>query len=192
MILARFNEAGHQLLNLVNDVLDLAKVEAGKYQLAAETFDLNGLGRELIATISPMAQKNSNSLYFEPNKQLPLIYTDRSMLRQILLNLLSNAAKFTKAGTINLSVSFDPASQHVQCRVGDTGIGMTNEQILHLFEPFTQGDASTTRRYGGTGLGLALCRHFIELLNGTIQVESVFGQGSIFTIVFPCLVEAID
>ncbi|WP_054537427.1 PAS domain-containing sensor histidine kinase [Herpetosiphon geysericola] len=190
--IGQINEAGHQLLTLVNDVLDLAKVEAGKYQIAAETFDLNGLGNELIATISPMAHKNANSLAFEPNKQLPLIHTDRAMLRQILLNLLSNAAKFTNHGSINLSMSFDPASQHVQCRVSDTGIGMTNEQILGLFEPFTQGDASTTRRYGGTGLGLALCRHFIELLNGTIQVESVFGQGSIFTIIFPCSVEAID
>lgn len=190
--IAQINDAGHQLLNLVNDVLDLAKVEAGKYQITAETFDLNSLVRDLIATINPMAQKNANSLYFEPNKHLPLIHTDRSMLRQILLNLLSNAAKFTKEGSINISVSFDPASQHVQCRVRDTGIGMSSEQMQRLFEPFIQGDASTTRRYGGTGLGLALCRHFIELLNGSIQVESVFGQGSIFTIVFPCLVEAVD
>jgi signal transduction histidine kinase/DNA-binding response OmpR family regulator len=180
--LAKIRDAGRHLLNLINDILDLSKVEAGKMDLYLEEVELAALLDEVRAIVEPLAASSGNR--FEVIGEAPgTLYTDRTKLKQILLNLLGNASKFTESGRIALELR--AASGALSFVVSDTGIGMTEEQLGRLFQAFSQADASTTRRYGGTGLGLAITKHFCEMLGGRIAVESTPGVGSTFTITLP-------
>jgi signal transduction histidine kinase/CheY-like chemotaxis protein len=184
--LEKIRIAGRHLLALINDVLDISKIEAGRMELHLERFSLAGMLSDVISTIAPLVEKNGNRLEVRGDTGGTL-FTDLTRLRQSLLNLLSNAAKFTEDGQITLEVdnqSFG-AVEYLRLRVSDTGIGIGPAQLARLFREFTQGDASTTRKYGGTGLGLALSRRFCQMLGGDITVTSAPGQGSTFTIIVP-------
>jgi adenylate cyclase len=185
--LDRVQRAGKHLLGLINDVLDLSKIEAGKIDLHEESFDLATLARDLVVTAQPLADKNANRLVLECPPDIGAIRSDQMRLRQVLLNLLSNACKFTEKGAVTLSIARAPrnGSGGIAISVGDTGIGMTPEQLSKLFAEFTQADSSTTRKYGGTGLGLAISKRLVEMLGGTIAVESASGKGSTFKVWLP-------
>jgi len=187
--LGKIRNAGKHLLTLINDILDISKIEAGKMEIHVETFDLSGLVQDVITTVKPLTDKNGNTL--EVQLEQGEMTTDITKLRQILINLLSNASKFTQDGTITLDVKRELRNHRTgySFRIKDTGIGMTPEQVGKLFQPFSQADASTTRKYGGTGLGLAISHSFCDLLGGSIQVESEFGVGSMFTCWLPSSVE---
>ncbi|MDJ0694866.1 MAG: ATP-binding protein [Mastigocoleus sp. MO_167.B18] len=198
--LETINTAGKHLLELINDILDLSKIEAGKMTLYPETFEVSSLIDNLILTIKPSVEKNGNVLEIDCDRDLGSMYADQTRMRQVLLNLLSNAAKFTTNGKISLVVSKqrddlksysveDITSQMITFVVKDTGIGMSPRQQEQLFQPFTQGDASTTKRYGGTGLGLAISRHFCLMMGGDIYVDSEPGVGSTFTVRLPLINE---
>jgi signal transduction histidine kinase/DNA-binding response OmpR family regulator len=191
--LEKINASGKQLLGLINDILDLSKIEAGKMELFIEHFDLGALIDEVAATITPMVEKNSNKLHIERAKNLDGMRADQTKVRQALFNLLSNAAKFTHEGTITLTAKremMDDEEWIVFC-IADTGIGLTPEKIVKLFQDFTQADASTTRKFGGTGLGLALTRRFCQMMGGDVTVSSVPGKGSTFTIKLPAIVSEV-
>ncbi|MDX7951542.1 response regulator [Lichenihabitans sp. Uapishka_5] len=175
------------LLGLINDVLDLSKVESGKMDVYPEAFDLAPVVQEIANTAQTLVEKKNNHLDVAIAPGLGRMVSDLTKVRQILLNLLSNAAKFTERGTVTLSVDRElfEARDHVVFRVVDTGIGMTAEQVSRLFQRFVQADASTTRKYGGTGLGLSLTKALSEILGGVIEVESVSGQGTTFTVRLP-------
>jgi len=179
--------AGKHLLALINDILDLSKIEAGKTELVLETFDVSGLIAEIVTTIKPLLERNNNTLEIHGADAGDLMHADLVRVRQCLLNLLSNACKFTEHGTITLQVRrvTEPSGDWITFRVTDTGIGMTPEQQSRLFQDFSQADASTTRKYGGTGLGLAISQRFCHMMGGDIMVESIQGQGSTFTILLP-------
>jgi signal transduction histidine kinase/CheY-like chemotaxis protein len=181
--LAKIRDAGRHLLGLINDILDLSKIEAGKMELYLEEVDLGALVEEVRSIVEPLAVANANRLQIICPAGLDTFRTDRTKLKQSLLNLLSNAGKFTHEGQINLDVR--PGDGEISFIVGDTGIGMTGEQQGRLFQAFSQAELSTTRRYGGTGLGLAITKHFCEMLGGHITVESTPEQGSTFTITLP-------
>ncbi len=188
--LEKIRTAGNHLLALINDILDLSKIEAGKMQLALEQFDIAALVHDVVTTAQPLVEKNGNLLKVHCAADLDTMYADLTKVRQILLNLLSNAAKFTEQGVITVHVSrlgTRDASQ-ICFRISDTGIGMSAEQLLTLFQEFTQATSATNRKYGGTGLGLALCRRFCQLMGGTITVESEVGRGSVFTVQIPASV----
>ncbi len=180
--------AGRQLLELINDVLDFSKIEAGKMSLYLETFEVEPLLEQVRDMVRPLMEKNGNRFTVIAPSDLPLLHADQSKTRQILLNLLSNAAKFTESGEISVEVDL-VAEDTIRFTVRDTGIGVTPEQLEHLFRPFTQADVSTTRRYGGTGLGLVISRHFCEMMGGRIEVESTPGEGSTFMVYLPLRVE---
>ena len=185
--LVRIRTAGGHLLQLVNDVLDLGRIEAGKMTVAFEPTRLEPLIHDVTATVQPAVDKHDSQLHIELDPALGRVITDPIRLRQILLNLLSNAAKFTESGRITLTARRRPDSPSdiVSISVTDTGIGIAAEQMTTLFEPFVQGDPSTERRYGGTGLGLALSAHFARILGGELHARSRLGEGSRFTLVLP-------
>jgi PAS domain S-box-containing protein len=175
------------LLGLINDVLDLSKIEAERMEIYAETFSVPEIVHDVAATVESLVEKKGNTLALEISDDLGEAQTDQTKLRQCLINLLSNAAKFTEGGRIVLAVSRAPldGANWLSFRVTDTGIGMNPEQQAKLFQRFTQADASTTRRFGGTGLGLAITRAFAEMLGGRIEVESREGAGTTFTLLMP-------
>jgi signal transduction histidine kinase/CheY-like chemotaxis protein len=181
--------AGKHLLALINDILDLSKIEAGKMNLDMDIFPVGPLVREVASTIQPLLEQNRNTLVIRGEDRSGLIQADLTKMRQVLLNLLSNATKFTTDGAITVTISHEKgAEQEWLCfTIADTGIGMTPEQLKNLFQPFTQADASTTRKYGGTGLGLALSRRLCRLMGGDILVTSEYGVGSTFTVRLPAL-----
>ena len=181
--LAKIRDAGRHLLQLINDILDLSKIEAGKMDLYIEEVDVTALVEEVRAIVMPLATAGGNRLEIVVPARLGTFHTDRTKLKQSLLNLLSNASKFTHDGRIALEVR--ATDEELSFAVTDSGIGMTEEQLGRLFQAFSQADASTTRRYGGTGLGLAISKHFCEMLGGHIDVESTPGSGSTFTITLP-------
>jgi CheY-like chemotaxis protein/nitrogen-specific signal transduction histidine kinase len=188
--LEKINGAGKHLLALINDILDLSKIEAGKMELFLESFDLTKMIDEVASTIRPMVEKNANTLQITRAPDLGVMHADQIKVRQAIFNLLSNAVKFTHEGKINLEAgrqSMDGADW-ILFRVTDSGIGLGPEQIVKLFQDFTQADASTTRKFGGTGLGLALTRRFCQMMGGDVTVHSVAGEGSIFTIMLPAVV----
>jgi PAS domain S-box-containing protein len=223
--LKTINSAGKHLLALISDILDLSKIEAGRMNLHLETFHIPALIEEVVATIGPLVEKNANSLEVHCAEDMGCMHADPTKVRQALLNLLSNASKFTNGGKILLTVSaqagdslaegqnssdpgdggflpdqpLSPAHQiapsnspssWIVFRVTDTGIGMTEEQVVKVFEPFIQADSSTTKKYGGTGLGLTITKAFCEIMGGEITVDSQFGTGSTFTIRLPATVSA--
>ncbi|MGQ9866634.1 MAG: response regulator [Pseudanabaenaceae cyanobacterium] len=183
--------AGRHLLNLINDILDLSKIEAGRMEVFAETFALKDLIGEVTAAITPQLPINQNQLTVTINPALTVVHTDRRKVQQCLLNLLSNACKFTKEGRIWLETDRLEAEGKVWVifRVRDTGIGIHPEDLPKLFQSFSQVDSSTTRKYGGTGLGLAITRHLCRMLGGDVNVESRLGKGSVFTIALPANLE---
>jgi signal transduction histidine kinase/CheY-like chemotaxis protein/HAMP domain-containing protein len=183
--LDRILRAGRHLLELINDVLDLSKIEAGRLDLHEEEIDLAALVADLAGASQPLADRNGNRLVVERPAGLGSIRADQTRLRQIILNLLSNACKFTQSGTVTLAVAREADEDWVRFRVSDTGIGMTKDQLGRLFQEFTQADSSTTRKYGGTGLGLAISQRLAALMGGTIAVESEPGVGTSFTVRLP-------
>jgi signal transduction histidine kinase len=187
--LQKIRGAGQHLLSLINDILDLSKIEAGKMELATEDFDVRATIEEVTTTVRPLVEKNDNRLDVRCDDDLGTMHSDPTKVRQMLLNLLSNASKFTDGGTITLEAMRRPGansgSDIFLFKVSDSGIGMTPEQMKKLFEAFSQAEASTTRKYGGTGLGLAITRHFCRLMGGDVTVESKPGIGSTFTIELP-------
>jgi signal transduction histidine kinase len=194
--LQRIQSAGKHLLELINGILDLSKIEAGKMTVSLETFDIGAMIDELRDTVDPLVHKNGNTFTVNCGGDAGTMSADLTKTRQILLNLLSNAGKFTKDGSITLDVN--------RCEVGgrpsiefivvDTGVGMTPEQAAKIFDPFTQADVTTTRKYGGTGLGLALVSRFCRLMGGTVSVDSEVAAGSRFTVCLPVegVAEATD
>jgi PAS domain S-box-containing protein len=189
--LEKVQTAGRHLLSLINDVLDLSKIEAGKMEFFAETFDINEMIEDVSTTATPLVRKNSNEFRLYIPDDLGTMRSDLTKVRQMLLNLLSNASKFTEQGTITLAVERDRSEQDatVTFRVTDTGIGMTPEQMDRLFEAFAQAEAATTSKYGGTGLGLAITRKFCRMMGGDVRADSTAGEGSVFTIALPVHVE---
>jgi signal transduction histidine kinase/CheY-like chemotaxis protein len=185
--LRKIHGAGRHLLQLINDILDLSKVEAGRMDLYLETFALRGMLDDVVSTIQPLVAQKNNRLVVDCPDDIGSIHADLTKLRQSLFNLLSNASKFTESGTVTLRVrsEFADGRKWIKLAVQDSGIGMTPEQLARLFQPFTQADASTTRKYGGTGLGLTITKRFAELMGGTVTVDSVKGEGSTFTLVLP-------
>jgi signal transduction histidine kinase/CheY-like chemotaxis protein len=188
--LEKINGAGKHLLTLINDILDLSKIEAGKMDLYLESFDLTEMIDDVASTIRPMVEKNANTLYIQRAPDLGAMHADQIKVRQALFNLLSNAVKFTHEGNITLEAARQnmDGSEWIVFRVTDTGIGLSSEQIVKLFQDFTQADASTTRKFGGTGLGLVLTRSFCQMMGGDVTAHSVSGTGSIFTIKLPAVV----
>jgi signal transduction histidine kinase len=184
--LRRVNAAGTHLLGLINEVLDLSKIEAGKLELHTEPVNLARLIDDVVGTAGPLAEKNKNRLVVEAEQNLGSVTTDPMRLKQILLNLLSNACKFTKEGEVALRVrKVTDGRDWIEVAVADTGIGMTAEQQAKLFQDFTQADSLTARRYGGTGLGLALSRKLARMMGGDVTVASEPGKGSVFTVRLP-------
>jgi signal transduction histidine kinase/CheY-like chemotaxis protein len=184
--LRRIRGAGKHLLSLINDVLDLSKIEAGKMALHLESFDVASLVEEMITTLEPVAERNSNGLVLRMAGDPGSMHADITKVRQILFNLLSNACKFTENGTVTLDVERRGGGEdRIIFRVSDTGIGMTPEQRKNLFQSFAQADSSTSRKYGGTGLGLAISQRFTHMMRGDIHVASTIGEGSAFTLDLP-------
>jgi signal transduction histidine kinase len=184
--LRRVNAAGTHLLSLINEVLDLSKIEAGKLELNPEPVNLVRLIDEVVGTAGQLAEKNQNRLIVEAHENLGPLTADSMRLKQILLNLLSNACKFTKEGEVALRVrKVADGRDWVELAVADTGIGLTAEQQAKLFQEYTQADSLTARRYGGTGLGLALSRKLARMMGGDVTVASEPGKGSVFTVRLP-------
>ncbi len=200
--LEKIQNAGKHLLNMISDILDISKIEAGQVTIYLETIDVANLVKDVAATVQPLVEKNGNTLQINCASDIGIMHSDLTKVRQVLLNLLGNAAKFTENGAISLTLKKDtvqtvgdetgtdstpslPPSSLFVFEVKDTGIGMTKEQIDHIFQAFTQADASTTRKYGGTGLGLAISQRLCQMLGGDISVQSELGAGSSFTVRFP-------
>ncbi len=201
--LKKIRSAGEHLLSLINDVLDISKIEAGRMELYLETFQIDELIENVLNTIYPLIEKKNNRIVVEIGETVGNMHADLTKVRQSIFNLLSNANKFTDQGTITLSVMRVPASADtppmpastngdrkdwIVFKVSDTGIGVNEEQLQRIFEAFTQADVSTTRKYGGTGLGLAITKRFCDMMGGDIVVESVVEQGTTFTVYLPCRV----
>jgi signal transduction histidine kinase/CheY-like chemotaxis protein len=188
--LEKIGSAGRHLLALINDILDLSKIEAGKMELFLEDFDVAELIAEVASTIRPMVESNANTLHLQVAPGLGEMHADQMKVRQGLYNLLSNAVKFTQDGEVTVTAVREQMDERewMVFQVADTGIGLGADQIVRLFQDFTQADTSTTRRFGGTGLGLALTRRFCQMMGGDVTVHSVPGEGSVFTIKIPAVV----
>lgn len=185
--LKRINVAGRHLLTLINSVLDLSKIEAGQMDVYVEQFDIGEQIEEIVTVIQPLIEKNSNRLEAKIEPNMGLMRADSTKVRQVFLNLLSNAAKFTENGAIRLEASSysQNGEEFIKATVTDSGIGMTPYQVARIFQEFTQADSSISRRFQGTGLGLTISKHIANLMGGDISVESVEGKGSVFTVVIP-------
>jgi signal transduction histidine kinase/DNA-binding response OmpR family regulator len=193
--LQKIRNAGKHLLNLINDVLDLAKIESGKMSLYFESFDITKLSQDVINTVQPVCGKNNNKITLNCAKDVGLMRSDLTKVQQSLFNLLSNASKFTHAGDIQLNITKelnDAGEKIISFKVSDTGIGMKPDQLKKLFRAFSQADNSTTRKYGGTGLGLAITKQFATMMNGEILVESEYGKGSTFTLNLPQIAQHFE
>jgi PAS domain S-box-containing protein len=192
--LQKINQAGSHLLSLINDVLDLAKIESGRMEAFGEDLDVGALIDQVAGTTQPLMSKNNNQFIIERGEQLGTAHQDITKLRQSLLNMLSNAAKFTHEGTITLRVERESQAdgEWLSFSVSDTGIGIPAEKLDHVFDEFSQADSSTTRDYGGTGLGLPISRRFCQLLGGDLTVRSNVGEGTTFTMRVPVLLPGVN
>jgi signal transduction histidine kinase/DNA-binding response OmpR family regulator len=190
--LQKIHVAGKHLLGLINDILDLSKIEAGKMDLYLESFDVAGMINDVASTLKPLVDKNANTLQVHLAPDLGAMHADMTKVRQSLFNLLSNASKFTEKGTITLDAEalVKDGARWIAFRVADTGIGMTPEQLDKLFQPFVQADVSTSRKYGGTGLGMTITQLFVKMMGGEMNVASEPGAGTTFTILLPAEVKA--
>ena len=185
--LSKINSSGEHLLTLINDILDLSKIEAGKMDLHIEKFDLEDILKQVEATAKPLVEKNKNKFIIKSRTKKLKLQNDQTKLRQILFNMLSNAAKFTKKGTVTLSISKN--TNDINFAVTDTGIGMNKEQLSKVFEEFTQAESSISKDYGGTGLGLPISKKMTEMMGGKMEVKSKEGKGTTFSIIIPISVE---
>jgi signal transduction histidine kinase len=199
--LQMIESAGKNLQAVISDILALTKIASGQMNLDVDTFDITKVIEEVVMTVQLMVNKNNNTLKLDYDDDIGLMRADMNKVRQILFNMLGNAAKFTEQGTITLTVERqslilnNPSPQivdnghqpvdYIIFRVTDNGIGISPKQRERLFGAFTQADGSTTRKYGGTGLGLTICQHFCQMMGGKITVESEFGQGTTFTVYLP-------
>ena len=185
--LEKISNSGKHLLNLINDILDFSKIESGKVEIFPEAFPLNKLLLEIKDAVSPLVEKNNNSFSINCSQDLGMMQSDRNKLSQLLINLLSNAAKFTENGKIELKVNIvgESTNKTIKFAVKDTGIGLNQFEMEHLFQPFVSASSSTYRKYGGTGLGLVISKQFAILMGGNLTVESIHGQGSTFTVSLP-------
>lgn len=185
--LTKISSAGNHLLNLINSILDLTKIEAGKTEIEYQRVNINTLSNDIITTIKPLIDKGGNILIVDCADDVGEYCVDQTKVKQILFNLLSNACKFTGNGTITYSVSIVNIDNNdwLWFTITDTGIGIANEKLEQLFMPFVQADISTTRLYGGTGLGLTISKHFATLMGGVIEVDSTPGKGTTFTVKLP-------
>jgi signal transduction histidine kinase len=185
--LKKVQGAGRHLLALIDGMLEIAKLAADRMELHLEAFDISSLLQEVVTAVQPLAAEKANTLDVRSAGDLGTMYADLAKVRQSLFNLLNNACKFTERGMITLTVSREPLplADGITFRVSDTGIGITPEQMATLFQLFTQADPSTTRQYGGVGLGLAITRRFCQLMGGDVTVESQVGTGSTFTLRLP-------
>jgi signal transduction histidine kinase len=192
--LKKVQGAGRHLLALIDGMLEIAKLEADRMDLHLEAFDISSMLREVVTAVQPLAEEKANTLDVRSAGDLGTMYADLAKVRQSLFNLLNNACKFTERGMMTLTVSREPLllADWITFRVSDTGIGITPEQMAKLFQPFTQADPSTTRKYGGVGLGLAITKQFCQLMGGDVTVESELGKGSTFTIQLPAEVTAAN
>lgn len=190
----KIQAAAKHLLSLINNMLDLSKIEAGKMELFLEDFELAEVLEEVVMTARPLIEKNHNEFILDYQDALGPVRLDRVKARQVLLNLLSNAGKFSSAGEVTLSAqrAYGEQGEQIVFRVIDTGIGMSPTQIKMIFQEFAQGSAATTRRYGGTGLGLAISRNFCHMMRGEIEVESALGRGTTFTVRLPVRLSEAD
>jgi signal transduction histidine kinase len=186
----KIKSAAKHLLSLINEILDLSKIEAGHMEIFTEDIELHVFIDEIIAFVGPLLHKNNNRIKLHFSKDITIIHTDIIKLRQIFFNLISNSTKFTKNGEITLTVKRH--DDNLLIHITDTGIGIAKEQIEKLFIPFEQADQSTTRRYGGTGLGLAITKQYCEMLGGAISIDSNLGQGTTFTIELPLTLRQDD
>jgi signal transduction histidine kinase/DNA-binding response OmpR family regulator len=187
--LKKIESSGKHLLSLINDILDLSKIEAGKMDIFLEDVKVPAMIKELEAIVTPLMNKNMNTFKYEIDPHADTMHTDLVKVRQCLLNLISNAAKFTTEGTITLSIKpiISNDKSYMQFAVSDTGIGLTPEQLGNLFKAFSQAESSTTRRFGGTGLGLYLTKSFSKILGGDVSIDSEHGKGSTFTLILPLI-----
>ena len=185
--LTKISSAGNHLLSLINSILDLTKIEAGKIEMEYQRVNINMLINEIVTTINPLVNKNKNILIVDNNNDIGELCLEQTKVKQILLNLLSNACKFTKNGTITFSISteFENDDPWLLLVISDTGIGIAEEKLQQLFMPFVQADISTTRLYGGTGLGLTISKHFVTMMNGVIEVKSSVSKGTNFIVKLP-------
>lgn len=183
----RIRSASGHLLGLINNLLDLSKIEAGKMPLVLEDFALTTLVNDLGKDVEPLVRQNGNRLIVQPNRDVGIIRADATKLKQVLINLISNAGKFTRNGEIRISIQklADAEERRFEIAMSDTGIGMTSDQMHRLFQPYQQATDSTSRQYGGTGLGLAISRQFCRLMGGDLTVASEPGKGSTFTVTLP-------
>lgn len=191
--LQKIHTAGHHLLTLINAVLDISKIEAGKMTMFLEDISISKTISEVVALAQPLLLPNRNKLEVAGDPDTGTMHADAVKIRQILFNLLGNACKFTKDGTVTLAVAQTEwaGAPAVEFSVRDSGIGMTPEQVEKLFQPFTQAEASTTRKYGGTGLGLSITKNFVEMMGGDVRVESEPGVGSAFLVTLPRIVREL-
>ena len=178
------NAARHQM-ELINTILDISKIEEGKLEIQAIDFDVEQLLFEIEAAIKPLMSKNKNKFRINCMPGIGMMYSDNMRIRQILLNLLSNAAKFTEQGEISLNVSKNNKANEITFELKDTGVGIADVYMVDLFKKFTQADSSTTKKYGGSGLGLSISQQLCSLLGGSITVTSEIGKGSCFTLTLP-------
>lgn len=185
--LKKISNAGNHLLALINNILDLSKIESGKTEFEYQDVSIVQLIDDVVSTLTPIAKQENNLLSVNMNENTPNLCIDSTRLKQILFNLLSNACKFTNNGTIEIKIYTERKNNKTwMCFcISDTGIGIAKDKLVQLFEPFSQADITTTRLYGGTGLGLTISKHYITLMNGFIEVESELGKGSTFTVRFP-------
>jgi PAS domain S-box-containing protein len=189
--LAKIQAAGNHLLDLINNILDLSKIEAGRMELYLETFKIKDMLEDVVATIAPAVDKNNNILEIQITEGVDDFHADITKVRQTLFNLLSNAAKFTQDGIVTVTVwkTHEEGRDWILFEVRDTGIGMTPEQMTAVFKEFTQADPSTTRKYGGTGLGLTISRRFCQMMGGDITVDSEIDEGTVFSVILPLEIE---
>jgi signal transduction histidine kinase len=187
-------DSSEHLLSLINDVLDISKIEAGKMDLFLETFDVGDVIEQVASNTKTLVEKNGNKLILEVPEGENQLQADLTKVRQILYNLVSNAAKFTSNGTVTIAAGWRDKDEgrFVRLSVTDTGIGIPPGKLDKVFEEFSQADKSTTRDYGGTGLGLALVKRFGELMGGRASVESTVGEGSTFTLEIPAVVKTLS
>jgi signal transduction histidine kinase len=183
--LGRIESNGRHLLAIINEILDISRIEAGRMPLQITTFRIPQLIAEVKSELEPIILRTKLAIGVDVPKEMPAIRSDRQKVKQILLNLLSNALKFTHAGSVTISVARDPAGRTVSLAVADTGIGIAALDQARIFEDFRQLDNSPTRAYGGTGLGLSICQRLAQMLDGRITLESQLGKGSMFTLILP-------
>jgi len=185
--LNKIQGAGKHLLTVINEILDISKIEAGRINLHLEDFDIAEAVRGIAATVEPLARKNNNTFTLNCPDNIGTIHTDVTRFRQILINLLGNACKFTHDGQVSLDINRSGTDdmEHIVCVVSDTGIGVSQENLEKIFEPFQQADSSTTREHGGTGLGLTISKRFCKMLGGSLRAESELGNGTRFIVKLP-------